>query len=283
MHGRGAGCLVLSLLATVLGSATADAASAPCPAGTESKVTLDARDTNGSTLVATHPIEVSPEFSSTDVEGATVRISVPAGVKLTRGSGADSVTTIRSAKPGAVPVTITWVEEHFGDSRTTRCSGAATITLRLSAPTRPKIEVPSKNFQQLIEYAITVVTEGKADLSPVTVRFRARRGPARPPSGRTRFSVATWDPLSQRGTGNGVRLSTSGSLQTKLETFGREARISAGPFTRYGFNTRRGVFPKGGFEIELRQSGRRLVRVRGSMDICESHSGCRVNTRVTRG
>lgn len=272
--------LALLLTAAAIGPAPATAASPPpCPPGTS--LELDTRDLNESTPVATHPVELSPQFSSTDVLEATVQVRAPAGVRVSGRSGSQKPLTILSAKPGALPLAFTWVEEHEDRDRTTRCAGSATTTLRLAAPTRPRIAVP-ENWRQLAEYPISVSTDGTADLSPVTVRFRARRGPKSYPSGR--FSVATWDLLSGRGGVTGARLSASGGLHTTIGRFVQGAAgIRVGTMTRYGVNTRQGVFPKGGFEIELRQSGRRLVRVRAKLDACVIRSGCRVNAKVERG
>jgi len=278
--------IVLAAALAGLWPAPALAASPPCDPATTARVTANPYDgyaRSATTLVATHPVSVSFEFSSTNVDEQTVRVTAPPTVTV-RGRATDRSKTIISPRAGPVLLTVNWEESRFDPDFHT-CSATATVTLTFSAPKPLRFTVSPPDGQFATYYTLDLFASGVSDMSPVTTRWRARRGTTRFPSSRTRFAGGVIDP--QRSRELPFRLGRSAGLNATGEVFpfafrgagglSDVARFTLGRFTRYSTGTFKG---NGSFEVQLLQSGHRLLRVRGRLTRCHGRSGCRLATKV---
>jgi hypothetical protein len=275
------GALCLTFIVAAGAAPGASAAAPPCDPGRTTAVTLTPMDgyTRSATrLVASHPIDLDVEFAQ-DVGNVRVTAS-GASVKSSGGRS----WTVTAPRAGPVVVRVDWEQTFFEGDIERTCSGSASRTLAFVAGKPLRVASSrdmTRGFRQ--ELSLDLLASGASDLSRVKVRWRARRGAARFPSGR--FVEGTIDPLDQRSRDR-FSLGRSGGLRGTGEVFsfaGRSGerndvgRVTIARFGRYSTGTFKGG---GGLEIQLWQSGRRLLRVRAKLSRCHGIAGCRVAASI---
>jgi hypothetical protein len=145
----------------------------PCPAGVAYQPTFDALDIDefpGTTLVATHSVQVTVDLGGAD----NIALSVPGIDGVQKGNQL----TFSSDTPGTVTVNATWTQLDATERAT--CSGSASTALQL-IPATPIGRFKSRDYGEKINlkyslnYIFGVDLGPTADLRPLLIQWRGWR------------------------------------------------------------------------------------------------------------
>lgn len=151
-------------------------APAPCSPQSTARPTValveDLLDVGSSRAVATHPLDVSFEFSpgpdGSRPDAAGVAGSGPPGVIVRRSSSGDSSLVVTAPRAGAVPLNLTWRQ---GDG----CAGSGQVTIQMAAARRPYVRLRPTGFHRGAwpgEFTGDIERRRGGDASPLRVLVR---------------------------------------------------------------------------------------------------------------
>jgi hypothetical protein len=216
-------------------------------------VTIRASDVQdgGGSLTATHTIDLWLETAERDIDEFTV--ALPPGAVAERGGASPA---FHVDAPGPVPVTVTW--SHFVIGTAEECTASAATTLNVE-PAQPLRYVAPRTRGRVLASDWRVHIGKNADLRPLQLRVRgvrrARLPGASAPVETVNFALRGGD-KGLTYFGRSLRTVRSAGWHFDASWVGRdEIRIAM----RDHSNRRGRAF---GFELELRQAGRRLGRTR---------------------
>jgi hypothetical protein len=259
------GVLLAALAAAPTALAAAPPPCSPAVAARPVFTVTDAEDGRGDTrLTATHDIVVNVEFPPEGADGVDPRWSGPPGVPMlnqrSRGAREIDLTSPYDAgfqppAAGPLPVTVSW--QQSDGTQSGRCSSSASTTLNIEAARRIRVPRP-RSLARSTEYTMSLAFGRDAHLGPVDVRLRSARG-ARFPGPRVPFRSAR-RVLRPTDTGTFRRqLLFTPFLRVMIESQIDPRGLLVTPLVR-AIRTN----PRLGYELELRQGGRRLVRIRAA-------------------
>lgn len=235
----------------------------PCPPDVAAQPVFATADYpgGGHQLFATHPVTIGVGFPANGPTATVTGFNAP---DLTPVSGelneqpfgnfdGDVVSiTMRGDQPGSYPATATWTQN---DASENPCTGSASTTVTLAAPTRPHLTKPKVTGGLSQESIATLKVPDTADLRPVEIRYRAVKKRRFPGSG-ARVHTFTF-PLVQPESDD--RQAFHGSVRVG----GLQLRF--GPQHRFTFFVR--ASPRGspyGYDLQILQGGKRVTRLRGT-------------------
>ena len=213
-------------------------------------IDLDAK--GGSTLYATHTLQVTMEPTPGDavVDDTTVKLSFPPGVKVFQ-SG--ERVNIVSDSPGPIPVTASWSQDDLNGT----CTGGASTTLQLQPATPLKLaKRPKRRVFGGPEWEwLTVIPPG-GDLRPLEVRARSVKQ-ARLPRGSQPFrTMSVGLRVSEPHFDQGERRLRVPRLLVGVDAGNERIRIRGD--LRIGSVREKPI----GYELQFVQGGRQLARIR---------------------
>jgi hypothetical protein len=163
----------LAVLVVALPSAGSAQAPAPCTPGSEANVTLRTEDDDGgSAVVATHEAQVIAEIHAADP--TNVDVTPQGGGTVTRGNG--STVDVIAPAAGSMTLLISWRQsaDESNPEETAKCSASRTITLPLLAA-HPAYGAKQPNPGPATgDYTFAVVpTAKRPDLRPLEISVRS--------------------------------------------------------------------------------------------------------------
>jgi len=213
-------------------------------------IDLDAK--GGSTLYATHTLQVTMEPTPGDavVDDTTVKLSFPPGVKVFQ-SG--ERVNIVSDSPGPIPVTASWSQDDLNGT----CTGGASTTLQLQPATPLKLaKRPKRRVFGGPEWEwLTVIPPG-GDLRPLEVRARSVKQ-ARLPRGSQPFrTMSVGLRVSEPRFDQGERRLRVPRLLVGVDASNERIRIRGD--LRIGSVREKPI----GYELQFVQGGRQVAQIR---------------------
>lgn len=235
--------------------------------------TGDYPDRVGAPLFATHAVTIGAGFPSGGPTATVTGFSVAPGLTpvsdelgtqpFTSFDGDVQAITVTGDRPGSYPATVTWTQ--YDPAADSTCSGSASTTFSLSAPSPPHLTKPRATGGLPDESTVRLKFPKGADERPLVVRYRAvakRRFPGRGARAHT-FTVPLLRDPNARGPAIGGTVRVGGLKVTIGPERTLNGTFPLGP--QFVFHVR--ARPRGtpfGYEIAILQDGRRVTRLRVS-------------------
>ena len=231
----------------------------------------DYPDAVGARLFATHAVTIGAGFPSDGPTATVTGFSVAPGLTqlsdelatppLRSFYGDVQAITVVGGQPGSYPATVSWTQYDPVADRT--CSGSASTTFSLAAPSPPHLTKPRATRGLPDETRVTLKFPAGADERPLVVRYRAVAKQRFPGRG-ARFHTFTV-PLLVNPYAHGTLIHGTFRVGGLKVTIGPERTLNGtfplGPQFRFNVH----VNPHGtpyGYEIAVSQGGRRVTRLR---------------------
>jgi hypothetical protein len=233
----------------------------------------DYPDRVGDPLFATHAVTIGAGFPSSGPTATVTGFSAGQGLTpvsdelgtqpLPSFDGDVQALTVTGDQPGSYPATVTWTQ--FDPAADANCSGSASTTFSLAAPSPPHLTKPRATRGLPDESRVTLKFPAGADERPLVVRYRAVAKRRFPGHGARVHAFTV--PLLVNPYGHATPIHGTVRVGGLKVTIGPERTLNGtfplGP--QFVFHVRARPYPRGtpyGYEIEILQGGRRVTRLR---------------------